>query len=86
MPFYWPSCSLTSCLLLFSLSLLSFYGLVFWGWGLQTDWVLIIVSQPCITNLFYNNNNNDNNLVQALGHEELCYHKLFAHQGFSVLE
>ena len=28
MPFYWPSCSLTFCLLLFSLSLLSFCGLV----------------------------------------------------------
>ena len=25
------------CLLLFSLSLLSFYGLVLWGWGLRTD-------------------------------------------------
>ena len=28
MPFYWPSCSLTFCLLLFSLSLFSFCGLV----------------------------------------------------------
>ena len=28
MPFYWPSCSLPFCLLLFSLSLLSFYGLI----------------------------------------------------------
>ena len=37
MPFYWPSCSLTLCLLLFSLSLLSFYGMVLWGWGLRTD-------------------------------------------------
>ena len=31
MPFYWPSCSLTFSLLLFSLSLLSFNGLVLWG-------------------------------------------------------
>ena len=31
------SCSLHFCLLLFSLSLVSFYGLVFCGWGLQTD-------------------------------------------------
>ena len=51
-PFYWPSCSLTFCLLLFSLSLLSFYGLVMWGWGLRTDRVLVALSQPCITNLF----------------------------------
>ena len=28
MPFYWPSCSLPFCLLLFSLSLFSFYVLV----------------------------------------------------------
>ena len=40
MPFYWPSCTLTFCLLLFSLSFLSFYGLVLWGWGLRTDRVL----------------------------------------------
>ena len=44
MPFYWPSCSLTFFLLLFSLSLLSFYGLVLWGWGLRTDRVLIALS------------------------------------------
>ena len=30
MPFHWLSCSLIFCLLLFSLSLLSFYGLVLW--------------------------------------------------------
>ena len=52
MPFYWPSCSLTFCLLLFSLSLLSFGGLVLWGWGHRTDRVLIVVSQPCIADLF----------------------------------
>ena len=40
MPFYWPSCSLTFCLLLFSLSLLPFYGFVLYCWGLQTDRVL----------------------------------------------
>ena len=40
MPFYWPRCSLPFCLLLFSLSLLSFYGLVLWGWGLRIDRVL----------------------------------------------
>ena len=52
MPFYWPSCSLTFCLLLFSLTLLSFYGLVLWGLGLRTDRVLIALSHPCIANLF----------------------------------
>ena len=51
-PFYWTSCSFTFCLLLFSLSLLSFYGLVLRGWSLRTDRVLIALSQPCITNLF----------------------------------
>ena len=35
MPFYWPSCSLLFCLLLFSLSLLSFYGLILLSWGLR---------------------------------------------------
>ena len=44
MPFYWPRCSLTFCLLLFSLSLLSFYGLVLWGLGLPNDMVLIALS------------------------------------------
>ena len=52
MPFYWPSCPLTFCLLLFSLSLLSFCALVLWGWGLRTDRVLIVLSQPCNANLF----------------------------------
>ena len=51
-PFYWPSCSLTFCFLLFSLSLLSFYGLLLWSWGLRTDRLLIALSQPCITNHF----------------------------------
>ena len=45
--FYWPSCSLPFCLLLFSLPLLSFYGLVLWGCVLRTDRVLIALSQPC---------------------------------------
>ena len=52
MPFYWPSCSLPFCLPLFSLSLLSFYGLVLWGWGLPTDRVLIALSPPCTANRF----------------------------------
>ena len=52
MPFHWPSCSLTFCLFLFSLSLLSFHGLMLWGWDPRTDRVLIALSQPCITNIF----------------------------------
>ena len=52
------SCSLTFCLLLFSISLLSFYRLVLWGWGLRTDSVLISLTQPCTANFFNNNNNN----------------------------
>ena len=42
----------------FSLSLLSVYRLVLWGWGLLTDRVYITLSQPC-TPTFYNNNNNN---------------------------
>ena len=55
MPFHWPSCLLTFCLLLFSISLLSFYGLVLWGWGLRTE-VLITLSKS-YTRTFFNNNN-----------------------------
>ena len=51
MPFYWPSCSLPVCLLLISLSLLSFYGLVLWGWVLRTDTLLSTLSKPCTANL-----------------------------------
>ena len=52
MPFCWPSCSLLVCLQLFSLSILFFYRLVVWGWGLRTDRVSISLSRPCITSLF----------------------------------
>ena len=38
-------CSLHFCLLLLFLSLLSFYMLVLWGWGLRTDGVLITLYQ-----------------------------------------
>ena len=51
-PFYWLCCLLTFCLLLFSLSLLSFCGLVLCDWGLRTVRVLIALSQSCIANLF----------------------------------
>ena len=36
----------------FSLSLLSVYRLVLWGWGLRTDRVYITLSQPCTADLF----------------------------------
>ena len=51
------SWSLAFCFLLFSISPLSFYGLVLWGWGLRTDMVSIALFHPCIT-IFFNNNNN----------------------------
>ena len=50
--FYGPCYTIPFCLILFSLSLLSFYGLVLWGCGLWTDRVLIALSQPCTANLF----------------------------------
>ena len=43
-----------------SLSFLSVYRLVLWGWGLWTDRVYITLSQPCTADLFNNNNNNNN--------------------------
>ena len=36
----------------FSLSLLSVYRLVLWGWSLWTDRVYITLSQPCTADLF----------------------------------
>ena len=41
---YWASCLLPFRLQLISLSLLSVYGLVLWGWGLRTNGVLIALS------------------------------------------
>ena len=48
------SCSLPFCRLLHSLSLLSFSGLVLWGWDLRTDMVSIAFSRPCIAGIFNN--------------------------------
>ena len=45
-------CPLPLRLLLFSLSLLSFYMLVLCDWGLWTDRVQIALSQPCVAVLF----------------------------------
>ena len=36
----------------FSISLLSVYRLVLWGWGLRTDRVYITLSQPCTAVFF----------------------------------
>ena len=63
MPFQWPSCSLPLCLPLFSFSLFSFYELVLWGWGLQTNRVLIALSKPWNAYLLCNTTNNNNNII-----------------------
>ena len=47
------SCSIpTIVFYFFSLSLLSVYRLVLWGWGLWTDRVLTTLSQPCTADFF----------------------------------
>ena len=56
--FFGLSCSIPTIVFYsFSLSLLSAYRLVLWGWGLRTDMVYITLSQP--GTLFLNNNNNN---------------------------
>ena len=47
------SCSIPTILFyFFSLSLLSVYRLLLWGWGLRTDRVYTTLSQPCTADLF----------------------------------
>ena len=46
MSFYYPSCSVPFCHLMFSISFILFYCLVLWGKGFRTDRVLITLSQP----------------------------------------
>ena len=47
------SCSIPTIVFnYFSISLLSVYRLVLWGWGLQTDRVYITLFQPCTADLF----------------------------------
>ena len=47
------SCSIPTIIFYsFSLSLLSVYMLVLYGWGLRTDRVYITLSQPCTADLF----------------------------------
>ena len=60
-PFYWPSCSLNFCLLLHSLSFLSFYGMILWGWGLRTDRALS--DSLAVPTIFNNNNHNNTSAV-----------------------
>ena len=53
MLFYWPKLLYPYYnLLLFSLSLLSVYDMVLWGWGLRTYRVYINLSQPCTAEVF----------------------------------
>ena len=59
---YWPKLLYPYySLLRFSLSLLSVYRLVLWGWGLRTDKVYTTLSQPCTADLIiffiFNHNN-----------------------------
>ena len=47
------SCSIPTVVFYsFSLSLLSVYRLILWGWSLRTDRVYITLSQPCTADLF----------------------------------
>ena len=55
-----PSCcSLPFCLLMFSLSINSLYGQVFFFWGRRTDMVLIAISQLALPTFLNNNTNHD---------------------------
>ena len=49
--------------------------LVLWGWGLRTDRVYIILSQPCRLTFFNNNNNNwfDSNCPRAYDAKQTAY-------------
>ena len=52
--FYWPKLLYPNYIVFyyFSLSLISVYRLVLWGWGLGTDRVYITLYQPCTSDLF----------------------------------
>ena len=54
MPFYWPKLLYPYY---FSLSLLSVYRLVLWGWSLRTDRVYVTRFQLAMPTSFNNNNN-----------------------------
>ena len=70
--FYWPKLNKPAySVLLFLYSLLSFYRLVLWGWGLWTDNSKLVLSQHCIADTFLNNNNNNNNKKAMLAHTRL---------------
>ena len=53
MLFYWPKLLHPYFFYYFSLSLLPFYMLVLWGWGLRIDGVYITLTQPCAADHFY---------------------------------
>ena len=65
MPFYWRSCSLTFCLVLFSISLHSFYGLINWCCGIGVFRLLgcSSLSPSLALPTFFNNNNNISHFV-----------------------
>ena len=53
MLFHWPQLLYPYMVFYsFSLSRLSVYRLVLWGWSLRTDRVYITLCQPCTANLF----------------------------------
>ena len=66
MSLYWPSCSLHFCLLLFSISLLSFYGLVC-GSGVLGLIECQSLSPRLALPTFFNINNNNNNTYGIIG-------------------
>ena len=69
------SCSIPTIVFYsFSLSRLSVYGLVLWGWGLRTDRVYITLSLSIAMPTFFNNNNKNNNNKQERGTEILSQH------------
>ena len=54
MLFYWPKLLYLYYIVFYSVSLsfISVYRLVLWGWGLRTDRVYIALSQLCTADLF----------------------------------
>ena len=56
---HWPNLPITFRLILFSIFILSLYGLVLWGCGHRTDWVSSTLSRVALLPFFYNTNNNN---------------------------
>ena len=77
----WPKLLVLFRIRMFSLSLIFLgYTLVLWSQGLWTDWVLIVLSRPCIAIFFNSNDNNNNiNILVAI----MLHHKEYS--GFRIL-